>query len=83
VAYPGREPIPISATKPLVLRYRLVLHKNADLNQLAGEYGGMRLEDIRQGHRRSKRPMSYKEVADGKGDRSNTSALPTLVRGLG
>ena len=45
VAYPGREPIPISTTKPLVLRYRLVLHKNADLDQLAGEYGRMKAED--------------------------------------
>jgi hypothetical protein len=47
VAYPGREPIPISTTSPLVLRYRLVLHKNADLNQLAGEYGRMKAEAIR------------------------------------
>ncbi len=48
VAYPGREPIPISTLKPLVLRYRLVLHKNANLNQLAAEYGGMKTEDLRQ-----------------------------------
>jgi hypothetical protein len=47
VAYPGREPIPISTTRPLVLRYRLVLHKNADLNLLAGEYSRMKAEDIR------------------------------------
>ncbi len=38
VAYPGRIPIPISTTKPLTLRYRLVLHKGADLNQLFERY---------------------------------------------
>jgi hypothetical protein len=38
LAYPGREPIPVSTRTPLVLRYRLVLHKNADLNQLFREY---------------------------------------------
>jgi hypothetical protein len=38
VAYPGRAPIPVSTTKPLVLRYRLVLHKNADLNELFRQY---------------------------------------------
>jgi len=47
VAYPGREPIPISTMRPLVLRYRLVLHKNADLNQLASEYSRMKAEDMR------------------------------------
>jgi hypothetical protein len=47
VAYPGREPIPISTMRPLVLRYRLVLHKNADLNQLASEYSRMKTEDMR------------------------------------
>lgn len=38
VAYPGREPIAISMKTPLVLRYRLVLHRNADLNQLFRAY---------------------------------------------
>lgn len=47
VAYPGREPTPISTTKPLVLRYRLVLHKNADLNQLFSRYNQTKAEDIR------------------------------------
>jgi hypothetical protein len=47
VAYPGREPIPISTTKPLVLRYRLVLHKNADLNQLFTQYSKAKMEDVR------------------------------------
>lgn len=47
VAYPGREPIPVPIAKPLVLRYRLVLHRNADLNQLFGEYSRMKLMPIR------------------------------------
>lgn len=38
LTYPGREPIPVSTRTPLVLRYRLVLHQNADLNQLFREY---------------------------------------------
>lgn len=42
VAYPGREPIPVSTSKPLILKYRLVLHKNADLNQLFDEYSQTR-----------------------------------------
>jgi hypothetical protein len=46
-AYPGREPIPISTTKPLVLQYRLVLHKNADLNRLFSQYGQMEAENTR------------------------------------
>jgi hypothetical protein len=44
VAYPGREPIPISTTSPLVLKYRLVLHKNADLNQLFSQYSQLKAE---------------------------------------
>jgi hypothetical protein len=44
LAYPGREPVPVSTTNPLVLRYRLVLHKNADLNQLFSEYSQMKLQ---------------------------------------
>lgn len=46
VAYPGREPIPISTARPLVLRYRLVLHKNADLDHLYSQYSQMKAEDI-------------------------------------
>jgi len=45
LAYPGREPVPVSTTKPLVLRYRLVLHKNADLNQIFRQYGQMKSQD--------------------------------------
>ncbi len=37
-AYPGRKPIPISTKKPLVLKYRLVLHNGADLNKLFDDY---------------------------------------------
>ncbi len=39
--------IPISTMRPLVLRYRLVLHKNADLNQLYSQYSQLKAEDIR------------------------------------
>jgi len=45
LACPGREPVPVSATKPLVLRYRLVLHKNADLNRLFSQYSQMQSQD--------------------------------------
>lgn len=45
LAYPGREPIPVSTTKPLVLRYRLILHQNADLNRLFRQYGQMESQD--------------------------------------
>lgn len=38
VAYPGRAPIAVSMKIPLVLRYRLVLHKDADLKQLFQAY---------------------------------------------
>jgi Family of unknown function (DUF6807) len=38
VAYPGREPIAVSTKTPLVLRYRLVLHKKVGLNQLFNAY---------------------------------------------
>lgn len=37
-AYPGRKPVLVSTERPLVLKYRLVLHKNADLNKLFDEY---------------------------------------------
>ena len=40
--YPGREPVPISRTKPLVLRYCLIIHRgdanNLDLDKLQAEY---------------------------------------------
>ena len=38
LAYPGRKPIAVSTKTPLVLRYRLVLHKDADLKQLFEAY---------------------------------------------
>lgn len=47
VAYPGREPIPISTSRPLVLRYRLVLHKNANLNQLYSQYSHVNAQHTR------------------------------------
>ncbi|MHC4742143.1 MAG: DUF6807 family protein [Planctomycetota bacterium] len=40
--YPGREPVPLSRKKPLVLRYRLIIHrgdgKTIDLDRLQAEY---------------------------------------------
>jgi len=47
VAYPGREPIPVPTAKPLIFRYRLVLHRNADLNQLFGQYTQTQLNPVR------------------------------------
>lgn len=47
VAYPGREPVAISTRLPLVLRYRLVLHKHADLNQLFRAYSQTKTTPIR------------------------------------
>ena len=47
VAYPGRKPIPVPTAKPLIFRYRLVLHRNADLNQLFGQYTQTQLNPIR------------------------------------
>jgi len=47
LAYPGRAPIAISTRTPLVLRYRLVLHQNADLNQLFKAYSQMKTTPIR------------------------------------
>ena len=38
LAYPGREPVPIPMAQPLTLRYRLVFHRNADLNRLFRAY---------------------------------------------
>jgi hypothetical protein len=41
-AWPGREPVPLSKTKPIVLRYRLVIHRGdaSDINfdKLQAEY---------------------------------------------
>ena len=42
LAYPGRDPIPIPTAQPLTLRYRLVFHRNADLNQLFREYSQLK-----------------------------------------
>jgi len=40
--YPGREPVPLSREKPLVLRYRLIIHRGnvnyIDLDKLQAEY---------------------------------------------
>ncbi len=47
IAYPGREPIPISTMTPLALRYRLVLHKNADLKQLFKAYSQVKTAPVR------------------------------------
>ena len=47
VAYPGRKPIPVPTTDPLIFKYRLVLHKNADLNQLFDQYTQTRMNPIR------------------------------------
>ena len=46
VAYPGRQPIPISTKKPLILNYRLVLHKHADLNRLFSEYSSTQTANV-------------------------------------
>jgi hypothetical protein len=40
VAYPGREPISIPIDKSLNLKYRVVIHKDADLSKLYQEYAG-------------------------------------------
>ncbi|HEC03592.1 MAG TPA: hypothetical protein ENI81_08650 [Phycisphaerales bacterium] len=41
-AWPGRDPVPLSREKPLVLRYRLIIHrgdvKGLDLDKLQAEY---------------------------------------------
>jgi len=36
--FPGRTPVPVSMETPLVLKYRVVIHKDADLNVLFKEY---------------------------------------------
>jgi len=40
--YPGRDPVPLSKEKPLVLRYRLIIHRgdvnDVDLDKLQAEY---------------------------------------------
>lgn len=40
--YPGRHPVQLSTTEPLILRYRLIIHRgdtnNIDLNKLHAEY---------------------------------------------
>ena len=42
--YPGRNPVPLSREKPLVLRYRLIIHRGGadhrDLDKLQAEYNG-------------------------------------------
>jgi len=40
--FPGREPVPLSREKPLILRYRLIIHRgdvhHVDLNKLQAQY---------------------------------------------
>ena len=40
--YPGQQPVPLSRKKPLVLRYRLIVHRGnaqqVDLNKLQAQY---------------------------------------------
>jgi len=38
VAYPGRVPVAVTSENPLDLKYRLVLHENADLEKLFSAY---------------------------------------------
>ncbi len=46
IVYPGREPVSIPESKPVVLRYRLIVHKgnhdDVDLNTLQKEYAEIR-----------------------------------------
>jgi len=52
VAYPGREPVPLSADQPLVLRHRLVLHR--------GDVAASRIADHQQAYSvRPPRPTSH------------------------
>jgi hypothetical protein len=43
--FPGREPVPMSRKKPIVLRYRLIIHRgdvhHIDLDKLQAEYNSM------------------------------------------
>lgn len=43
--FPGREPVPLSREKPIVLRYRLIIHRgdvnHIDLDKLQAEYNNM------------------------------------------
>jgi hypothetical protein len=43
--YPGREPVPLSREKPVVLRYRLIIHRgdvsHVNLNRLQAEYNSL------------------------------------------
>ena len=49
--YPGRDPVPLSREKPLVLRYRLIIHRGdatqIDLDKLQAEYNSERLPDFK------------------------------------
>jgi hypothetical protein len=42
--YPGRQPVAISRDRPVILRYRIVLHRGeltwADIGRLQAEYAG-------------------------------------------
>lgn len=43
--FPGREPVPLSREKPIILRYRLIIHRgdvnHIDLDKLQAEYNGL------------------------------------------
>jgi hypothetical protein len=45
--YPGRQPVAIARDRPVILRYRLVLHRGelapADIGRLQAEYAGERI----------------------------------------
>jgi hypothetical protein len=45
--YPGREPVAIARDRPVVLRYRVVLHRGtlaaADIERLQAEYAAERV----------------------------------------
>jgi hypothetical protein len=47
--YPGRQPVPIARARPVILRYRVVLHRGeltpADMERLQSEYAGERIAD--------------------------------------
>jgi len=47
--YPGRPPVPIPRDRPVILRYRMVLHRGelgqAEIERLQAEYAGERIEE--------------------------------------
>ena len=49
-AWPGRDPVPLSKTKPLVLNYRLIIHRgdvtSLDLDKLQAEYNSESISSL-------------------------------------